>query len=167
GLDYHPFPGMGYADKETQKTSFLLQIELAKKLQKPIVLHTREADEDTQKTMTENIPFDFPMDIHCYTASLDFAKWVLEKYPNAYFGFAGVVTFKNAKNVLDVVKVVPLDKILLETDAPFMAPIPFRGKPSHSGMIPWIAETIAKTKGVSLEEVLRQTTINAKKLFKI
>ncbi|KAL7716853.1 Hydrolase TatD family protein [Entamoeba marina] len=167
GLDYHEFPGMNFANKETQLDSFIKQMDIAKINQKSIVLHTREAEDDTMKLMKEHIDKYTFIDVHCYTGSVEFAKWLMKEYPNAYIGIVSVVTFKNSKDIRNVVKNIPLDKLLVETDAPCMAPVLFRGKPCHPSHIPWIIDSIAKVKEVSVEKVYEETTKNAESMFAI
>ncbi|BFU22542.1 hydrolase TatD family protein [Entamoeba histolytica HM-3:IMSS] len=167
GLDYHEFPGMNYANKDQQLNAFKKQLSIAKQFNKPLVLHTREADEDTKQVMKELIdPMTF-IDVHCYTGTIELAKWIIQEFPNAFIGIAGVITFKNGQSIRDLVKVIPLERILVETDGPFMAPVPFRGKPCHSGMIPWIIKEIARVKEVDEEVVYKQTTQNAQRMFSI
>jgi TatD DNase family protein len=103
-------------------------------LGKPVVLHTREAEQDTLEMMLQLFPSHWKIHAHCFTDSVDFALRLVQHFPNLYFGFTGVITFKNAGKLLDVVKQVPLNRIVLETDAPFMAPVPFRGQVCHPGM---------------------------------
>lgn len=167
GLDYHNFPGMNYAGPEQQKLAFKRQLDIAKRYNKALVIHTREAEDDTMQMLKDNVSRDTFMDVHCYTGSVEMAQWIINEYPNSYIGIAGVVTFKNGDNIRRVVEAVPLDRLLVETDGPFMAPVPFRGKTSHSGMIPWILDTIAKVKGLSVDDVCAQTTKNAEMMFSI
>jgi len=107
------------------------------------------------------------MHIHCFTSSVVLAKNILDYFPNSYFGFTGCITFRNANDVREVVKFVPLDRILLETDGPYMAPEPHRGRTAHSGHIPLIAKKIADIKGVSLEDTMQIIRENTSKMYGI
>lgn len=163
GLDYY----YKYSQPEIQKAVFERQIKRALELKKPLMIHTREAEDDTFQILTSLVPSDYPIHIHCFTSSLEFAKKLMNHFSNLYFGFTGIVTFKTADNVKEVVRNVPLERILLETDGPFLAPVPYRGKVATSGMIPKIVAEIAKLKSVSEEEVYRQTRINTTNIYGI
>ena len=167
GLDFHEFKDEDFADRPTQIESFKKQMDIVKRYNKAIVLHTREAEEETKQMMKEGIDKYAYIDVHCYTSSIDFANWVLYEFPNSYIGIAGVVTFKNSKEIKEVVKQLPLDKILLETDGPYMAPVPFRGKPCHSGHIPYITKTIAEVKGIDTSRVYTQIYNNTISMFSL
>jgi len=154
GLDYY------YAKekKDIQKTLFLRHIALAKELSLPIIVHDRDAHDDI---FIEDVPGVF----HCFSGDVDFAKKVLD---HGYFiSFVGNITFKNAQVLRDVVKFVPLERIMLETDCPYMSPDPLRGTRNEPGNIPIIAKAVAAIKSISVEEVSRVTTNNAKELFRI
>ncbi|KAK2957659.1 putative D-aminoacyl-tRNA deacylase [Blattamonas nauphoetae] len=163
GLDYH----YNLSEQAVQKDVFIRQIKLALTFSLPIVLHLREADEDALHIIREYIPKDTFIHLHCYTSLPSLAASILAEYPHAYVGITGVVTFKSATNTHEVVKATPLNRLLLETDAPYMAPIPFRGKTCHSGMIPKIAEKIAALKGVAIDEVYTQIRQNTRDCYKI
>lgn len=154
GLDYH----YGKNNVEKQKEYFIKQIEMAKKYNLPIVVHSRDAAQDTYNILKEYAS-DMKIVMHCYSYSLEMAKKFLEL--NIKFGIGGVVTFKNSKNLVEVVKELPLEYFVLETDSPWLTPEPFRGKLNEPKNIPIIAEKIAEIKEISVEEVLKQTTINA------
>ena len=160
GLDY-------YWDKEKrdlQKKWFIRQLELARQLDLPVIIHSREAAADTMEIMKQHAK---GMDgvIHCFSYSPEQAK----EYVNMgfYLGIGGVVTFKNAKKLKEVVGKIPLESLVLETDSPYLAPVPNRGKRNSSLNLVYVAEEIAALKGVSYEEVVRQTTENAKKLYRL
>lgn len=160
GLDY-------YWDKENrdlQKKWFIRQLELARQLDLPVIIHSREAAADTMEIMKQ---YAKGLDgvIHCFSYSLEQAK----EYVNMgfYLGIGGVVTFKNAKKLKEVVGKIPLESLVLETDSPYLAPVPNRGKRNSSLNLVYVAEEIAALKGVSYEEVVRQTTENAKKLYRL
>ncbi|KAJ5078276.1 deoxyribonuclease tatdn2-related [Anaeramoeba ignava] len=161
GLDYH----YNFSPKEDQINAFTKQLKKAIELQKPLVIHTREAEEDTLKIFKEFIPKEWKFHVHCYTSSLEFAENIMKEWPNAYFGFTGVITFKTAKNLLKVVEKVPLDRILSETDGPYMAPVPYRGKIAHPGMIPKIIDKIVSVKKIQKEKVYSTLVENAKNFY--
>ena len=157
GLDYH------YEDipREIQKRAFRLQMELARELDLPVIVHERDAHEDGM-AIIKNFPTDKGV-FHCYSGSLEMAKELIKR--GWYIGFGGVATFKNAERVRAVVASVDLSKLLLETDCPYMAPVPFRGKINHSGLIPHIAEVIAPLHGLTVDELAEVTNRNAEELF--
>lgn len=160
GLDY-------YWDKEghdLQKYWFIRQLELAGEKKLPVMIHSREAAADTMEIM-KKYGKDLNGVIHCYSYSPEMAQ---EYVKMGYFiGVGGVVTFKNAKKLKETVKEIPLESIVLETDCPYLAPEPFRGKRNCSLYISYVAEKIAELKGISAEEVIRQTEENAKQLYQI
>lgn len=160
GLDYH----WRKDNQELQKKIFIEQIDLANKLDLPIVVHCRDAVGDTLQILKEHTPKRESL-MHCYGGSVESAKEFIKL--GFSFSFGGVVTFKNAKNVQEVVKNIPLEKIMLETDCPYMSPEPFRGKVNEPKNIPIIAEKIADIKNIKIDEVEKNTTKNAEKLFKI
>ncbi len=168
GLDYHFFDEYNEVEieffKELQKFAFKNQIQLANKLKKPIVVHSRDAMGDTLKIIREN-PVNRESLLHCYGGSVESAKELIKL--GYSFSFGGVVTFKNAKNIQEVVQFLPIEKILLETDCPYLSPEPFRGKRNEPKNLIYIADKIAKIKNVSIEEVVEQTTKNTKRLYDI
>eukprot|EP01112_Ceratiomyxa_fruticulosa_P022388 TRINITY_DN8176_c0_g1_i3.p1 TRINITY_DN8176_c0_g1~~TRINITY_DN8176_c0_g1_i3.p1 ORF type:complete len:309 (+),score=59.67 TRINITY_DN8176_c0_g1_i3:115-1041(+) len=161
GLDYH----YNNSPPEVQREIFIRQLRIAVSVGKPIVIHTREAEDDTIAIMKEHVPREWHCHIHCFTSSLNLANAILDNFPNSFIGITGVVTFGSAQGVRDVVKAVPLTRLLLETDSPYMAPIPFRGKTCHSGYIPHVAAKIAEVKGVPLPEVLQVIRENTRKMY--
>lgn len=160
GLDY-------YWDKEShdlQKKWFIRQLELARKENMPVIIHSREAAADTFQIMKQHAQ-GMKAVIHCYSYSAEMAaEYVKMGY---YIGVGGVVTFKNAKKLKQVVKEIPLENIVLETDCPYLAPVPFRGKRNSSLYLPYVAEEIAAIKGVTAEEVIQQTEENSRKLYNL
>lgn len=156
GLDYHY---EGY-DRERQIRLFREQLEMAQELQLPVVIHSRDAAADTMDILKEYRPKGV---LHCYSGSAEYAKEVIKL--GMYIGFTGVLTFKNAKKAVETVRNIPLDRILVETDCPYMAPEPFRGKRSDSGMIVKVLEKIAQIKGISAEEAAAATMENTYRLF--
>lgn len=160
GLDYYWDEN---PEREIQKDAFRRQMKLADELNLPVVIHDREAHGDTLEIMKE-----FPEVkgvVHCFSGSVEFAKECLKL--GYYIGITGVVTFKNAKKLIDVVKEVPLEKLLVETDCPYMAPTPFRGKRNKSDYVKYIIEKVAEIKGVDSEVVEEQTITNIKTLINI
>ena len=161
GLDY-------YWDKEpkvqeAQRYWFGRQIDLAKELGLPIIVHSRDAAADTMQVMKDHHAEEIPGVIHCFSYSKEMALEFIKM--GYYIGVGGVVTFKNAKKLVETVEAIPLERILLETDCPYMAPEPYRGKRNSSLYLPYVVEKIAQIKGVSVEEVERVTESNAKALF--
>lgn len=161
GLDYYyPEP-----PKDIQKRWFEAQIELAKDVHLPMVIHSREAAKDTVDIMKATHAKEAGGVVHCYSYTKEFAREFLDM--DFYFGVGGVVTFKNAKKLKEAVEYIPMDKILLETDSPYLAPDPYRGKRNSSLYIPYIAQAIADIKHISVEEVIDITCENAKKMYKV
>ena len=159
GLDYH------YEDipREIQQKAFRMQMELAKELDLPVIVHERDAHEDGMKIVTE-----FPEVtgvFHCYSGSAEMAKWLVNR--GWYIGFTGVLTFKNARKAVEVAREIPLDRIVLETDCPYMAPEPFRGKRNDPGKIYRMAEKLAEIRGLSVEEIHTITLENGRRLYRI
>jgi TatD DNase family protein len=163
GLDYH----YNQSPPEVQRQVFARQLKTAISLGKPMIIHTREAEDDTYRIMTEIVPADWKIHIHCFTSKLEFAKNLMAFFPNLVFGFTGVVTFGNAQDVQQVVQHVPIERIVLETDGPFLAPAPFRGMVATSGMISKIADKIASLKGVPVEDVYQHARKNTTKIYSI
>jgi len=158
GLDYYWEEN---PPREVQKKAFRMQMQLARELNLPVVIHDREAHQDTLEIMKEFS--DVKGVVHCFSGSVEFAKECLKL--GYYIGVTGVVTFKNAKVIKEVAKVVPLDKLLVETDCPYMAPTPYRGKRNQSDYIQYIIEEIAQLKGITKEEVEENTIRNGKNLL--
>ena len=159
GLDYH------YEDipREIQLKAFRMQMALAKELNLPAIVHEREAHEDGMKVVDE-----FPEVtgvFHCYSGSAEMAKELVKR--GWYIGFTGVLTFKNARKAVEVAKAIPLDRIVLETDCPYMSPEPFRGKRNDPGKLYRMAEKLAEIRGLTLEEIHTITTENGKRLYRI
>ncbi|MBD2872871.1 TatD family hydrolase [Paenibacillus arenilitoris] len=161
GLDYH----WDTSPKDVQHRVFREQIRLARKLNKPIVIHNRDAHEDVVRLLREENAKDVGGVMHCFSGSWETAKQCLDM--NFYISFGGPVTFQNARVPKEVLKQVPLDRILIETDAPYLAPHPFRGKRNESAYVAKVAETAAELLGKTVEEIGRITTENGKKCFGI
>ncbi len=161
GLDYHwPDPA-----PELQKEWFVRQLELARSLKMPVIIHSRDAAKDTLDIMSEQHAEEIGGVVHCFSYSAEIAKICLNM--GFYIGIGGVVTFKNGRKMREVVEVTPMDRILLETDCPYLAPEPYRGKRNNSTYIPYVVEEIARIKGISKEEVERITLENAKNMYGI
>ncbi len=158
GLDYY----WRQDNKELQKKVFEEQIILAKELDLPIIVHDREAHEDTLTILKKHKPKGV---LHCFSGSAETAKEVLKL--GMYIGLGGAVTFKNAKKPVEVAEMLPLDRLLLETDCPYMAPVPMRGKRNYSAYIEYVAEKIGEVKGLDPQDVTDQATENTKILFGI
>ncbi|WP_416148107.1 TatD family hydrolase [Salipaludibacillus sp. HK11] len=161
GLDYH----WDKSPKDVQKEAFRKQIHLAKRVNLPIIIHDREAHQDIVDILKEEKAEDVGGIMHCFGGSIEIAQECLKM--NFHLSFGGPVTFKNAIRPKEVVKEVPLERLLIETDAPFLAPHPFRGKRNEPGYVKLIAEQIAELREVSYEDIAKQTSLNAKKLFGI
>jgi len=160
GLDYHR---EGF-DKILQQEYFIKQIKLANSLKKPIVVHSRDSMGDTIEILKKYPPVKESL-IHCFSGSDESAKILLDL--GFSFSIGGVVTFKNAKSLPDVVKFLPIEKILLETDCPYMSPVPFRGQRNEPKNVVYVADEIARLKGLRIEDVAQKTTENARRLFNI
>jgi len=161
GLDY-------YWDKESkvqanQRYWFGRQLEMAREKNLPVIIHSRDAAADTMQVMKEHHAEEIAGVIHCYSYSKEMALEFIKM--GYYIGIGGVVTFKNAKKLVETVEAIPLERILIETDCPYMAPEPFRGKRNSSLYLPYVIEKIAVLKGITKEEVEKVTEENARKLF--
>ena len=161
GLDYH----WDKSPKDVQKEVFRKQIRLAKKLDMPIIIHNREATEDIIQILKEEDAQSVGGIMHCYNDSVQYVQACLDM--NFYISLGGPVTFKNAPLPKEVAKEVPLDRLLIETDAPYLAPHPNRGKRNEPAYVRLVAEKIAELRETSLEEIAQQTTENALRLFRI
>lgn len=158
GLDYH------YEEhsRDIQKKAFEEQLKLAAELDMPVVIHSRDAWEDTMELLRKYRPKGV---MHCFSGSAETAREIVGM--GMYVGFTGVVTFKNAKKALKALEAVPLDRLLVETDCPYMAPEPNRGKRNYSGYLPYTIAAMAAVKGVSPDEMAEITAENAERLFNI
>ena len=159
GLDYH------YEDipRDIQQRAFRLQMELARELDLPVIVHEREAHEDGLRIVDE-----FPTVkgvFHCYSGSLEMAKELIKR--GWYIGFTGVLTFKNARKAIEVAAGIPIERIVIETDCPYMAPVPYRGKRNDPGLLCHMAEKLAEIRGITAEESARITLENGKRLYRM
>ncbi|SFI67274.1 TatD family hydrolase [Nitrosomonas sp. Nm34] len=161
GLDYFRLKG----DLEWQRERFRQHIRAARQCNKPLIIHTREAAADTLRIMAEEGADRTGGVMHCFTESWEVAQQAIEM--NFYISFSGIITFKNATLVKDVARKIPLERMLIETDSPYLAPVPYRGKTNQPAFVRYIAEEIAKLREVSLTEIAAITTHNFFNLFKI
>lgn len=161
GLDYF----YDNSPREAQKIAFARQISLAVSLKLPIIVHDRDAHEDTLAILKKENAGEAGGVIHCFSGSVEMAREVLNNNFNISVG--GPVTFKNAKKIIDVIKYIPDDRLMIETDCPYLAPEPFRGRRNDSSYISYVAEKIAEIKGRTVAEIAEITTANAKRLFNI
>lgn len=158
GLDYHWMT----SSKEEQQEVFRKQLELARRLGKPVVIHTREAMQDTVDILNEYK--DITGILHCYPGSVETAKQMIDRF---YLGIGGVLTFKNGKKLVEVVSKIPLERIVIETDCPYMTPVPYRGSRNEPIYTEEVAKKIAEIKDISYDEVVRITNENTRKAYKM
>lgn len=161
GLDYFRSEG----DLEWQHQRFRNHIQAAKQLNKPLIIHTREAGHDSLDDLAAEGADEVGGIIHCFTEDWDYAKKALDL--GFYISFSGIVTFKNAQDIKEVAKKVPADRFLIETDSPYLAPVPFRGKPNYPTYVPYVAEHIAELRNISVEEVALLSSDNFNTLFRL
>lgn len=160
GLDYH----YDHSPRETQREVFSRLIQLARSLHKPMVIHTREAAEDTLAIMEREAARDVGGVIHCFSEDVAFARRALDM--NFDISFSGIVTFKNALAIHETAKFVPLDRVLVETDSPYLAPVPLRGKPCEPAYVVHTARRVAELRGISLPDLADATSRNAERRFR-
>ena len=161
GLDYYRLQG----DLEWQRERFRVHIRAARETGKPLIIHTRSASDDTLRIMAEERAGEVGGVMHCFTESQAVADAAIAQ--NFYISFSGIVTFKKAEELKEVARTIPLERMLIETDSPYLAPVPFRGKQNHPALVKHVAEHIADLRGVSVEEIARATTANFARLFKL
>jgi len=160
GLDYH----YTHSDKEHQLRSFRMHIELASQLNLPLIIHIRDAFEDVLDVLRERVSNNVYGVIHCFTGDYETAKRFLDL--GFYISFSGIVTFKNAEVIREAVRNIPINSLLLETDSPYLAPVPFRGKKNEPSYLLHVAEIVSEIRGASLDMIADVTTANAIKLFR-
>lgn len=167
GLDYYRLGERTLADMEWQRERFRVHIRAARQLQKPLVIHTRSASDDTLAILREEGEVGSPGCaggvFHCFTESQEVARQALDL--GFYISFSGILTFKTAQDLRDVAAWVPLDRLLIETDSPYLAPVPFRGKTNNPSYVPYVAQQLASLRGISVEAVGEATSQNFTRLF--
>lgn len=161
GLDYH----YSTVSMSAQQESFTIHLEVARELSKPVVVHTREAREDTLSLIRAHGCPQSAGVLHCFTENWEMARQALDL--GYYISFSGIITFKNAEELRDVVRKVPLDRMLVETDSPYLAPVPYRGRPNEPKNVFEVAQCVASLKGLAFERVCEQTSANFLSLFKV
>jgi len=161
GLDYYRLTG----ELEWQRARFRTHIRAARECDKPLIIHTREAAADTLRIMAEEKAVEASGVMHCFTESWEVAEAAIAM--GFYISFSGIVTFKNAKQLKEVAQRVPLERMLIETDSPYLAPVPHRGKLNQPGYVKYVAEEIAALRGVNVDEIGLRTTENFMRLFKL
>jgi TatD DNase family protein len=159
GLDYHRLSG----DLEWQRERFRTHIRAARKCRKPLVIHTRDAAEDTLRIMREEGASEVGGVMHCFTETQEVADGALAL--GFHISFSGIVTFKNATQLKEVARRVPLERLLVETDSPYLAPVPHRGKTNRPGLVRHVAEEVARLRGIAFEDLAEATTRNFFRLF--
>lgn len=168
GLDYYRLNGRSTADMAWQRERFRVHIRAARQLEKPLVIHTRSSSADTLAILREEGETGGSGTaggvFHCFTETADVARAALDL--GYYISFSGIVTFKNAQDLRDVASFVPLDRMLIETDSPYLAPVPYRGKTNNPSYVAYVAQQIASLRGMDVEAVGRQTSLNFETLFK-
>lgn len=163
GLDYHY--SSGEDNRARQRHLFETMLDFAVDHSLPVVVHSREAEEDTLRILKEKHPVSLYM--HCFAGNIEFAERILEAFPDAYFGITGIVTFRSADTLREVVDYLPLTRILIETDSPCLSPIPYRGRRNEPSRVTLVAERIAQIKGLSVEDVASVTLDNSRRFFHV
>ena len=161
GLDYFYAPD----SKLSQQEAFVSHIQVANQLRKPLIIHTRDARADTIALMRSHQADNAGGVLHCFTEDYDTAKAALDL--GFYISISGIMTFRNADELRNVVKKLPLDRLLIETDAPYLAPVPYRGKTNQPAYVTAVAKAVAEVKGIELQQLAQQTTANFYKLFSL
>jgi TatD DNase family protein len=161
GLDYH----YDFSPRDRQQEVFRQFIGVAKRVGKPIVIHNRESDDDCIRILEEERAEDVGGVIHCFTSGWELAKVALDK--GFFIGFTGIVSFKNANEVRDVLKKTPLDRIVIETDSPYLAPVPFRGRRNEPAYTAYVADAVATALELPVEEVRALTEANTRRLYRL
>lgn len=161
GLDFH----YDNSPRDIQRHWFRAQIQMAKRVGKPIIIHDREANQETFDILNEEEAFENGVLMHCYSGSAELAKEYIKR--GAYLSIAGPVTYKNARKTVEVAKQADLNHLMIETDCPYLTPVPYRGKRNESAYVKYVAERIAEIRGITVEEVAQATLNNAKRFFNI
>jgi TatD DNase family protein len=163
GLDYYRLGDRTLAQMEWQRQRFRVHIQAARQARRPLVIHTRSAAQDTLRLLVEEGAREVGGVFHCFTESAEVARAALDL--GFFISFSGILSFKNAQDLRDVAAFVPLDRCLIETDSPYLAPVPFRGKTNSPAYVPYVAQALAHAKGLPVEEVARATSGNFEALF--
>ena len=167
GLDYYRLNGRSIEDMHWQRERFRTHIRAARLTRRPLVIHTRSASDDTLRILGEEGEDGSSSAaggvFHCFTESRDVARKALDM--GFYISFSGILTFKSAQDIRDAASMVPMDRLLVETDSPYLAPVPYRGKTNNPSYVPWVAKQLAEIKGCSLESIAEATTANFHNLF--
>jgi TatD DNase family protein len=163
GLDYYRLNGRSLAEMEWQRERFRTHIRAARRAARPLVIHTRSSAEDTLRLMREEGADQAGGVLHCFTETLAVAQAAVEM--GFHISFSGILTFKNAADLREVARLLPLERILIETDSPYLAPVPYRGKLNQPAYVPHVAAQIAALRGLSVEEVAQQCSANTRRLF--
>lgn len=163
GLDYYRLNGRTVADMEWQRERFRVHIRAARATGKPLVIHTRSASADTLSVLRDEGRGEVGGVFHCFTETMDVARAALDL--GFHISFSGILTFKTAADLREVARYVPLDRCLIETDSPYLAPVPYRGKTNTPAYVPYVARQVAELKGIGVEEVARATSSNFENLF--
>jgi TatD DNase family protein len=165
GLDYYRLNGRSVAEMEWQRERFRTHIRAARRTGKPLVIHTRSASHDTLDILREEEGGAAGGVFHCFTETMEVARAALDL--GFHISFSGILTFKNAEDLREVARMVPLDRCLIETDSPYLAPVPHRGKTNNPSFVPFVAQQVAAIKGCTVEEVADVTSRNFERLFAI
>jgi TatD DNase family protein len=159
GLDFH----YDYSSRDEQRQAFRLQLRAAQALGKPVIIHSREADQETCQILEEEVRLPDPGVLHCFTSTEETARRCLNL--GFYISFGGILTFKNAGSLREIARGVPADRLLIETDSPYLAPVPHRGSRNEPAFVTYVAEVLAQLRGTSSETIAQQTTLNFERLF--
>ena len=159
GLDFY----YNHSDRDDQIVSFEEHIQAAKELNIPLIIHSRNAEKDTLKILNKFKKYDLKILMHCFTGSKIFAEKLLDL--NAYFSASGIITFKNSIDLQKTFKFIPMEKILIETDSPYLAPVPYRGKKNEPSFVRYTAEKLASIKNIAIEQLIKKTSFNFNTLF--
>jgi len=165
GLDYYRLDGRSIADMGWQRERFRVHIRAARRIDLPLIIHTRSASADTLSILKEEGAATARGVFHCFTETIDVARVALDL--GFYISFSGILTFRNASDLREVASFVPLDRCLIETDSPYLAPVPYRGKTNNPSFVPYVARALAETKTVTVEEIAHVTSANFDRLFKL
>ncbi len=165
GLDYYRLDGRSVDDMGWQRERFRVHIRVARAARLPLVVHTRSASDDTLSILKEEGAASAGGVFHCFTETIDVARAALDL--GFHISFSGILTFRNASDIRDVARFVPLDRCLIETDSPYLAPVPYRGKTNDPSLVRYVARALAETKGIPIEEIAQATSANFDRVFRV